>query len=281
MRNLKRLLLGVLLCGLTVGLVWAAAELMGQANKSAADAGSNAADMEMVSLDMIKPSASSPSCDWQLEKKLKGQLDQNTVVYKKVLGQAQGEIAGSGAVSEATRNKGMKLAEDFMKISGQYADMWEKCNGITRAKLAREAGASRFASADMAFNNVDSEKIDAYNKQQSALRDARSAYVAEAKQDMKPEDRAALTSSLLPKAQTLLSSVMQLTDNVRMLLKQIQDQASSPIAMAGCAKQAVSAATSGDNPATVLLMPVKSLFSLTGSMLGNVKSLISDIQSLS
>lgn len=55
---------------LIAGLVYAGAELPGQANKNAADAGSTGADMEMASLDTIKQSQTS-KVNWNEERSLR------------------------------------------------------------------------------------------------------------------------------------------------------------------------------------------------------------------
>lgn len=66
------------------------------------------------------------------------------------------------------------------------------------AKLAREAGTSRVKSAEMAFNNVDASKIDAYNDQQVSLRKAQKAYFSEAKEDVSSGRRLFSEIFLLP-----------------------------------------------------------------------------------
>lgn len=88
------------------GLVWAGMNLMGQSNKSAADAGSSAADMEMASLDSIKQSTKS-ACDWNQERALRKKIDAADASYRTKLAGAKSEIERTGEVSEATRSAGI------------------------------------------------------------------------------------------------------------------------------------------------------------------------------
>ena len=72
-KKMRKIALWTLLVVMLAGLVWAGMNLMGQSNKSAADAGSSAADMEMASLDSIKQSTKS-ACDWNQERALRKKL---------------------------------------------------------------------------------------------------------------------------------------------------------------------------------------------------------------
>lgn len=281
MKNVRKILTVLLLLAMTAGLVWAGAELLGQANKSAADAGSNAADLEMASLDMIKPSTNAPNVNWNQLSKIRKQMDANTAQYKKLAASVQGD-----SVSPQTKEKGMKLAKDFQVLCEKEAKLWDQAkNCPTRAKLAREAGVTRVANAEMTFSGADQDKIDAYNKQMEKMQDARSSYVSDAKGDLSEQDRADLQQTLLPKAQNLLSSVTGLSTQVAALLSDVTSQAGGalsgdPMAIAGCARQ-VAGSSSSDNPAAALLYPVKALYGMVTSLLSNIESLISDIMSLS
>lgn len=281
MKTLRKILTVLLLVALTGGLVWAGAELLGQANKSAADAGSNAADMEMASLDMIKPSTNAPDVNWNHLAKIRKQMDSNTQQYKKLAASVNGET-----INEATKNKGLDLAHKFNALCEQEAKLWDAAgNCPTRAKLARETGLTRIANAEMTFSGANQDKIDAYNDQMEKMQDARSNYVSDAKSDLSDADRKSLQQNLLPKAQALLTSVTNLSSQVAALLQDVTTQAGSMasgdiMAIGGCAKQ-VATGSATDNPAVALLSPVKSLSSMVTSLLSNVKSLISDIMSLS
>ena len=280
MQRLRKFLVAVFLTALTAGLVWAGAELLGQANKSAADAGSNAADLEMASIEFSKPPAEAVNVNWGEINRLRKQMQTNTDQYKRLVSGLNGEKA-----SASVQAQGMKLANAFRDLCEKEAKLWDAAgNCPTRARLARETGLSRVASAEMALSGADADKIDAYNEQMSKMQDARSGYTADAKKDLSLADRQSLQSSLLPKAQSLLTSVTTLSSQVTGLLKEVTSQAGSiasgdPMAIAGCARQAISGASS-DNPAMALLSPVKALSSMVMSMLSSVKGLISDIMSL-
>lgn len=73
-KKMRKIALWTLLVVMLAGLVWAGLDLLGQSNKSAADAGSSAADMEMASLDSIKQSTKS-ACDWNQERALRKKID--------------------------------------------------------------------------------------------------------------------------------------------------------------------------------------------------------------
>ena len=238
-KKMRKIALWTLLVVMLAGLVWAGLDLLGQSNKSAADAGSSAADMEMASLDSIKQSTKS-ACDWNQERALRKKIDAADASYRTKLASAKSEIERTGKVSESTRSAGIALAKQFQNASENYAAFWDKNNGKTRAKLAREAGASRVKSAEMAFNNVDASKIDAYNDQQASLRKAQKAYFSEAKEDVSPQDLASLKSSLTPKLEKMGSDLMALVQSVTNILSQVKDQVGSTLSVGGiggCAKQ--------------------------------------------
>lgn len=288
MRKFRKLLLVLLLAALAVGLVWAGAELFGQSNQSAADAGSNGAKLEIITINMIKPpkkkKANVVNIDERKEASLKKQMEANTVKYNQVVAKFKAEIASSAESkgSAATASEGMQLAKAFNDLSEQYAKVWDAAgNCKTRARLARESGKARVANAEMVFSNMDSDKIDAYNKQSEERQKACSEYVADAKEDLDPADRQSLQDNLLPKAKGLLSNVSDLSSQVSNLLQQVTSQVgdvtSNPMgAIGGCAR----GGGSSDNPAMALLSPLKALSGMVMNMLSNVKALISDIMSL-
>lgn len=273
----SRIILWALLMTLVTGLVWAGLELSGQANKSAADAGSNAADMEMASLDTIKKPSNGPAIDWKKESALKKKVDQADAAYRTQLSKAQSNITVTGKVEPATRDAGLKAATTFQQACENYAAFWDKNNGKTRAKLAREAGASRIKSADMAFNDISSEKVEAYNAQQDSLRAAQQGYFAEAKNDLSAQDKAALKAGLQPRMNTMMSNMSNLVQQVVGLLSQVRQAAGGGLSVGGCAKQAVSSAASGSDPVSGLFSPVQALLSLAKSMLSNAQSMNTDL----
>ena len=292
MKLSRKTLVAILLSLLTVGLVWAGAELFGQANRATADAGIHGADMEMISLEMIKKPAQAPNVDWKKEARLRKQLEANTKEYKKVAAMAKAENERSNAISAKTREKGLNLAREFNDLSEKYAAVWDAAgNCKTRAEMARKAGASRLANADMTFNAIDSDKIEAYNDSMEALQEARQAYVADAKNDLNDADKKALQSSLMPKAKGILDKVVALGSQVSGLVTEVSNEAAAissgdplqmTVAIGGCAKKAVTTASSSSSESSILdlLSPVKALLSMCTSLISNIKSFISDLMSL-
>lgn len=278
-RKLRKNLLLALLVLLLAGLVYAGAELMGQANKNAADAGSAGMDMEMASLDTIKQSQTN-KVNWSEERALKKKIDQADSVYRTQAGKAKSDIAASGRVSESTRSAGLAAAERFRQASNAYADFWERNNGKSRARLAREAGLSRVKNADMVFNDVDSAKISAYNDQQDALAKARKEYLKDAKTDVSDADRAEIRRSLMPRLNRLNGEITSLVSSITNLLSQVKGQAGGMGmgSLGGCARQAVMTGPV-DGPAA-LLSPLMGLLNMAKGLGSNVSSLMGDINSL-
>lgn len=271
---------------LLCAVAWAVAELSGQANKSAADAGMASADMEMASLDTItKPAKNPPDVNWNEERRLKRELEKQDKAYKAVAAQAQQQAAVSG-VDNATAESLRAAAGTFKDTSEQYALVWEKGNCITRARLAREAGASRAASAEVIIAGANSEKIDALNAQQDKLNEARRAYITEAKanNEISARDKAAIKADLTPRAQKLVADTGSLVTRVTSLLNQIRSQA-SPAGLvggvSGCAAKTATGAADPANSATGLLSPVTSLLSLARGLASNASNLMSDVNMLS
>lgn len=281
-------LLVILILFLLCAVAWAVAELSGQANKSAADAGMASADMEMASLETIaKPEKNPPNVNWQKERTLRKELEKQDNAYKGIAVKAQRQADTPNGVDEPTRTALLASAAKFKTTSDTYADVWQKGNCITRANLAREAGTSRVASAEVIASGANSEKIDALNAQQDKLNDARQAYIKEAKEnnELSDKDKAAMKAKLMPKAEKLVSDTGSLVQQVTSLLNQIQSQinpAGLVSGLGGCAAKSASGAGSSDpaDSAAELLSPVTSLLSLTKGLAGNATSLLGDISSL-
>ena len=262
---------------------WAVSELSGQANKTAADAGASSADMEMASLDSIKPSQKSPLCDWALEKQLRNKLNKLDGQYKTLVSKAQSETASNGEVSKATGAKLLQSANEFKQTSDQYAAMWAKCDCKTRADLARETGKSRVASAELIVAGADSSKADALRAQQNKMNDARHAYAKEAadNNELSDADKAAVKASVMPRAQRLVGETGNLVMELTKLLNSIRSQATPGGIVAGvggCASKTVGGGASSDpsDAATSLLAPVTSLLKLAEGLASNAKSLVDD-----
>jgi hypothetical protein len=274
--------LWAVILGLLCAVAWAVSELSGLANQSAANSGQASADLEMASIETIqKPAKNPPPVDWKEEQRLRKELAKQDAEYKTIAAKAQGQ-ARSG-IDEPTRKALLDSAAQFKTTSEQYAVVWEKGKCVTRARLAREAGASRVASADVIVAGADDAKIKALNAQQDKMNEARKAYIAEAKanQEFSAEDKAALKSSLMPRAQKLVTDTGNLVTQVTDLLRQIQQQAGNPSALvggvAGCATSG--GTKSADDSVSQLLSPVTSLLNLVKGLAGNAQSLVSDITS--
>ena len=266
---------------------WAISELSGQANKSAADAGASSADMEMASLETIKPSQKSPPCDWALEKRLRLQLEKQDKAYKPLVEKARAETSAKGEVSAATGKQLMASAQAFKKTSDQYAGMWASCKCATRANLARETGATRLASAELIVSGADSDKADALKAQQNKMNEARHEYAAEAKanDELSDKDKAAIKASVTPRAQKLMTDTGNLVVQITNLLIQIKAQASPAgliSGVGGCASKAATggATASASDSAMELLSPVTSLLSLAQGLASNAKGLMDDTSML-
>ena len=261
------------------GIAIAAADLAGNANKTCADAGLQGANTEMMTLDLVKQSESNP-IDWQQERKLRKAIDAQDAKYQKLVAQAQNEIQGKGSVEAATREAGLACASDFKAASETYAAFWDQNNGITRAKLARQAGEARMKNAEMTFNELDSDRVAAYNEEMDKLAQARSEYMEEAKTDVSEQDRAAMKADLTPRINTLMTQGNTLVQNILSLIDQVKAStdslASGDIgAITSCASTAVS----GDGP-MALLSPLTSLLDLVKSFITNLQSFSSDLESL-
>lgn len=261
------------------GIAIAAADLAGNANKTCADAGLQGANTEMMTLDLVKQSESNP-IDWQQERKLRKAIDAQDAKYQKLVAQAQNEIQGKGSVEAATREAGLACASDFKAASETYAAFWDQNNGITRAKLARQAGEARMKNAEMTFNELDSDRVAAYNEEMDKLAQARSEYMEEAKTDVSEQDRAAMKADLTPRINTLMTQGNTLVQNILGLIDQVKAStdslASGDIgAITSCASTAVS----GDGP-MALLSPLTSLLDLVKSFISNLQSFSSDLESL-
>jgi hypothetical protein len=276
-KKTPRIVLWILLMMLMAGVLWAGAELLGESNKAAADAGSNAADTEMASLDSVKPpkAKAAPS----RERSLAGKVRQADKRYTALLDKAKSEINSQGSVGDVTRDAGLKAANVYKTACDDYARYWDGKNLASRAGVYREAGNSRIASAEMAFNNIDSGKVDAASAAQDKFRDAYKAYLADAKTDLTDAERAAVKSSLSSRLQQVAGNVQTLVGKVADLLRQVQAGA-SPTAAVGCAAKSVAAGGSPSDDAAALLMPLKSLLSLVQGMAGNISGMISDVNTL-
>ncbi len=287
-KKMKKTLLWILALTLTAGLVYAAADLMGQTNKQAADACSNSTDMEMATLDSVKkpaPAKQSGNVNWGRINGLERQLKGIDARYKVAADRAGAEKT-QGSVSEGTRSNGMALAQQYNSVAMQLADVYQNNNMITRANTIRELGNTRLANAEMTFNDVSSDRISAYKAASAKLAAARKAYLGE--NDLSDQDRQYLKGSVLPRVQSSAANLGEIVKLVGAILLQVTQQSGglSVGSIGGCAKQAatdavVSAATTGDiSNITNLIGPLKSLLSLVEGLVGDSESFISDLSAL-
>lgn len=266
--KLRKVLTWMALTLLFAGLVWAAGELSGMANRRAQEAAAIGARDELASIEttMVKPQKKD-NIAWGQIQNYEKQLRQNTRDYEKLVAQA-GTEKQTGSVSASTKSAGMASAQKFNEISQQLAATWEKGNCKTRAKAVRAAGQSRLKNADVAFNMIDSDTMNAYNDQRVAMSEASDESLAEVKSDGSPQDLAKLKADMLPRLERMASDTTKLLGEIGKLLDQIRSAAGGDVgAMAGCAKSVVGGSAEGPGG---LLNPVMSLMNMVKNMGSNI-----------
>lgn len=265
---------------LFAGLVIAADQLLNMADRNTQDAAAIGADDEMAAIKAttVKPQKKD-NIAWSQIQQYERQLQQNTNQYQKLVAQAGTEKQTGNGVSASTRQAGMDSAQKFNQISEQLAATWEKGNCITRAKTVREAGKSRIANAEMAFNNFNGDNISAYNKQRTAMSDSGIESLKEVKSDASPEDIAKLKAGLIPQLNKMIADNTKLISQIGELLNQIRAAGGGdPSAMAGCAASMISG-TASEGPAA-LLRPVMSLMDMVKGMGSSLASTLGAVTSL-
>ena len=285
-RKQRRILIGLGLVLLTAALVWAAAELAGQASSMAQDAGSNSAEMEMVTLQTIKKpqktksSPTPPPCDWQKETQLRRQIDANDRQYRGMVNRAKSEMRGSGQVAAGTKQQLMSSANEFKNLCYQYAAMWDQCNCKTRARTARSSGDSRVKSAAVVAGGLEEDNLSSMRKAQGEMRSARRSYVQEAVagDELSADDKKSIQAEVVPRTRTLLNQVQMLVTNVTSLLSKIQGTVSGGTPTLSVTD--ITKIATGGDPTAGLLSAVKNLLSVVQDMLSNVQALMQDAQSL-
>lgn len=280
-RKLRKTLLWLMLATLFAGLVWAADQLLNQADSNVQQAASIGADDEMATITAtsVKPEKKD-NIAWSQIKRYENQLKQNTTQYHALLQKANSEKqANNGAVTDATRQQGLDSANKFNEISEQLAATWQKGNCITRAKAVRSAGKSRIANAEMAFNSLDSSNINNYNKQRSDMGDANVESLQEIKGDSSAADIAALKANLIPQLNKMISDNTRLLSQITQLLDQIRRAAGGDVsAMAGCAKGVLTGASQGGPGG--LLQPVMALLDMVKNMGSNLATTLKAVTTL-
>lgn len=278
----KKFWISIGLILLVAAIAWAAAELSGQANAAAADAGDQSFELETISMDMIKepkPKNEPPPCDWQLEKDLRKKIEVNNDLYKKLLEKAKSEAKSAGKVSGETGEALLNSATEYKGLQEEYASMWDSCTCKTRAKLARELAETRLKGAEVVASEIDKEKLEALEKQQEQMKKARREYVENAtkNEEISAEDKKDIQANLVPRSNMLVSNIGESVQKVMGLLQQVQETATkvkSGGLMSGL--KAMKGLSEGN-----LLQPVQGLLSLVKNMLTNAQDLSSDVQLLS
>ena len=269
---------------LAAAVAWAASKLSGQANQKSLEAAGGSAEMEMVTLDTLKPpkKAKAPNCNWQKEKKLRHAIKANDKQYQQLVAKAKAEVAGQARVSEKSKTKVMESAQAYCELQNQYADMWQSCKCKTRSNLARKLAASRLKNAEVVVSEIDEEKLEEMEQAQNEVRQARREYAehAKANDELSAKDKKDIQANVLPQTEKMLSEFKTLASSVMSLLNEIKSTAS----------QATSGSISGLFSATKkmvgqggagLLSQVKMLGSVTKNMISNVKDLQTDARMLS
>lgn len=259
---------------LTAGLVWAAAELSGQANAKSAEAAEGSAEIEMVTLDTIKQpkpkKKDPPPCDWQAEKRIRHAIKANDKGYKQLLAKVKAEVRSQGKVSDATKGEVMNSAQGYNQLQNEYADMWQQCNCKTRSKLARKLADSRLKNAEVAVSEIDEEKLKEMDKAQEEVRQARREYAVHAKEndEISDEDKKEIQAKVVPEVEKMAVKLKSLLSSVTALMKEVQSTASS-------VKSGSSGGLGG------LLGSVKKLAATGPKLLTQVKTLLGVVESLS
>jgi len=275
------LMVGIIL--LFAAIVWAAAELSGQANALAMDAGSNSAEMEVTSLETLKkPEKAAPNCDWKFERELRHKIEANDAKYQEEIKKAKSETSSMGKVSDGIRSSVTKLASEYDSLQTKYADMWMSCGCKTRAKFAKSLGSSRLKSAEVVVSDIDKQKLEEMNKANEEMKVARSEYVKEASSsgEISQADKKEIQAKTLPKVDTMIPMFTGFMNNVMGLLKEVQQSAqqvtSSGSGGIGGMFGAAKALTDGPN----LLTKVQTLLTVSQGMLSNAQALQGDAQTL-
>ncbi|WP_202108425.1 hypothetical protein [Succinivibrio dextrinosolvens] len=264
------------------------AALKGQANEQSTSAGVAQAAKDMnyrkvlsesneAQAKTIKAADPSSNIDWKKDASLSKKLDSIENAYNDALAKAKAEVKANGTVSDATRSKGLKLASDYQAAAEDYAKFWEANNGPTRAKTTRALAKSIAANADMAFNDIDSDKIDAAKAASAEAKAAADEYLASVKGNLSDKEKGAIKSNIVPKLQTLSSDVTGLVSGITNLLDQVKSEAQSSMSVGGLTSCAQSAAQ--DGPAA-LLSPLSSLLSMVQGIGSDITGMISDLTSL-
>ena len=269
---------------LAAAVAWAASKLSGQANQKSVEAAAGSAEMEMVTLDALKPpqKAKAPNCDWQKEKKLRHAIKANDKQYQQLVAKAKSEVAGQARVSDKTKTKVMESAKAYSDLQNQYATMWQSCKCKTRTNLAKKLSASRLKNAEVVVSEINEEKLEEMEQAQNEVRQARREYAEQAKanDELSAKDKKDIQANVLPQTDKMLAEFKTLASSVMSLLNEVKSTASQATSgsisgLLGATKKMVGQGGTG------LLSQVKMLGSVTKNMISNVQDLQTDARMLS
>jgi hypothetical protein len=220
---MKKILLTIGLVLLAAFIVWAAAELSGQINQMAQDAGSNAAESQIITLELIRKPVGAQG-NWEQEGKIHKDILTKHDQYSQTAVKAQKEMKEQGQVSAATKEQVHQSAASFKGACDQYSSFWKGAGQPTRADLAAAIGASRQASAEAVAGGMNSETQKALRDGLQAMGKAREVYTKQAveKKELSDADREDVKTRLGPRAKTLVNRTQDFVNRVTNLLTQIQ-----------------------------------------------------------
>jgi hypothetical protein len=215
------LVLGLILGGAV--LVWAAAELSGQINQMAQDAGSNAAESQIITLELIRKPVGAQG-NWEQEGKIHKDILTKHDQYSQTAVKAQKEMKEQGQVSAATKEQVRQSAASFKGACDQYSSFWKGAGQPTRADLATAVGASRQASAEAVAGGMNSDTQKTLRDYLKAMGKARTEYtrLAVEKKEISDADRKDIETRLAPRSQTLVNRTQDFVNRVTNLLTQVQ-----------------------------------------------------------
>jgi len=276
------MVIGILL--LLAAIAWAAAELSGQANSMAQDAGSNSAELEMITMDTLKkPSKNVPPCDWKKETQLRKKISNNDAKYKKLMAKAKSETKSDGKVTEKTRDAVLNQANSYKDLQDQYASLWSACNCKTRAKLAKSLGNTRVKSAAVVVSEIDQKKLDEMNAAQEEMKAARREYVekAAANDELSAADKKSIQANVIPQTNKMMATMKKFVQAVAGLMSDVQESAQKMSSNKGGIGGMFGAAKSMVSGGTDLFKKVQTLSSVAQNMSTNTQDLMTDAQTLS
>ena len=282
-RRHQKALMAIGLILLLAAIVWAAAELSGQANSMAQDAGSNSAELEMITLDTLKkPSRQPPPCDWQKEKELRHKIAENDAKYKELIAKTKSEVKSSGKVTEPTQDEVLGQANAYNDLQDQYSSMWGACKCKTRANLATKLGTTRIKSAAVVVSEIDQEKLDEMNAAQEEMKAARREYAqkAAANDELSEEDKKDIQANVIPQINNMMTTMMKFIQEIAGLMNEVQQSAQKMTSGKDGAGGLFGAAKSMSSTGTGLFKKVQTLSTVANNMSKNVQDTMSDAQTL-